>query len=190
MYQIDATTAAVSAADYKRDRGILEADAGQDAAIASYLLAAQELVERAVGRPMTTRSYGVELPLGGWARWWVTMRPITSIDEVTLLERGKADVTVNPAELTLEAAETEPQIVLPSSLASRAAGPRLRLEMTAGATVPPVPEQMRQAVMLIAADWHEAQISIDGREPLATNFGAERLIRQVRYRPPRTFAAS
>ena len=192
MWAASETVQAVTTAEFKDARNILADDTDSDAAFTAYLLAAQELVETACGRPMLPRDYAFELPLGGWRRWYSPVTPLAELVSVTVDHGTDDDQVVVPSDLRIVSRWSEPQIVLSSALARFKAADEAVMTVlgTFGHQDHPPPLQMKQAVILLATDWAEAGIAVDDRSALKANFGAERLIRQVRYRRPCGFSSA
>ena len=179
---------AVSVAEFKRATHFDADDASNDLLIASYLVAAQSVIEAATRRPMLPRAVEIQCRAVGWARWWF---PVCPVAEVTGIAVQQADGSWQDLAVTgvrLEMPGDEPQLVFPSGYWDAAAdGAAVRITATVGAAT--MPMQQSQAVILLANDWFQQGIAIEAITPEQAIFGVQRLIKQVRYLRPQEFAA-
>lgn len=136
-------------------------------AITSLIEAAVAYVETATARPIVPRTMRFDLPEGEWSEWWVPVAPVI----------GFADLAATGSVLR---AFSEPRIRR-ADLAGDTVDLRVGYEVESA-----IPQQLVQAVMMIATEWRDADISVG--EAVAApqvSIGALRLIKQVRYRRPR-----
>lgn len=137
--------------------------------IEALLGAATDVVEAATNRLIMAREVEIVLPDGGWSEFWLPCAPVAELIDAEGLE--------------LVRGFDEPRILRRSY-----AGDSVRALVGYGASDTPAPRQLRQAIILIVSEWREAAISVEGTyEAPRVSFGAQRLIRQVRYRRPREF---
>ncbi|MDD8024751.1 MAG: hypothetical protein PHX82_16800 [Paracoccaceae bacterium] len=191
MRVIGALPQAVSAEAFRRAVHLIEADPEpeDEVALNATLLAAQMVVERATNRPLGLREveFSTELPAGA-RLWWLPCAPVTEVLSLAC-DMGAGPVALDPGQVALCFAQDEPRLEFAAGTLPAGAGLRLVLRARAGAEVSaPEAVVMRQAIILIAKEWHEAGISIgegDARAALPRmSFGAQALIRSVRYLAP------
>ncbi|ETD86347.1 head-tail connector protein [Rhodobacter capsulatus] len=183
--------AAVSLAEFKRATHMDEGTE-DDAALAACLAAAQSLVEQATNRPLGPREVGITLEaVPGLRRWWFPCAPVLSVAQV-VVETETGAQALDPARWRLRLAHDEPQIDFAAGALPSIAAP---CPVTITATVGADPESpallpLRQAIVLIARDWHAAGITIAGEaaSPGALSFGARAMLRHARYLRPRVMA--
>jgi hypothetical protein len=85
----------------------------------------------------------------------------------------------------VQQAHDEPQLVLGNAWAGRSAsGDLLRGQARVGGADVQTKARLRQAVILLAKEWFEAGISLDGEDVPRMSFGVHRLLKQARYRRP------
>ncbi len=162
----------------------LPADSSEDNDTLELLLqSAQQLVFSATGVVVGPLEYVFNLQCQGWSHWWFPVSAVEQVEGVRA-RTSTGDWEVVPAsDYRLLAGAHEPQL--------RYLGGRLDYEeWEVSATVGVkggVPEAatIRQAVILIAKEWFEAQIAVEETPELPRmSFGAQRLIRQIRYKRP------
>ena len=179
---------AVSLAEFKRARHVVETDSDDDLTFEAYLSAAQDVVETATNRPLTERTVQIAARNLGYRRWWV---PVAPLKELTKVEWNNAGTWTDLGleGVVVESAHDEPQIVFPSGyFAGVPDGAELRVTASVGFEV--VPKKLVQAIILIAGDWYEANISFEKVQHTAVSFGCRVLIRQSKYQRPCEWAAS
>lgn len=150
-------------------RNAVHIDAAEnDDAITLLLGAAVDVIETATRRVIMPQTVAFVLPACAWSRWWVPVAPVISLVGA-------------PEGYTLDAAHDEPQVL-------RASGAEAaELQVRVGYSEPAaIPAALRQAIILLAKEWHDAGVSIDaaGAENAKLSFGVMRLIRQRRYQRP------
>ncbi len=191
MRVIGALPQAVSAEAFRRAVHLIETgpEPEDEAALDATLLAAQMVVERATNRPLGAREIelATELP-AGVGRWWLPCAPVTEVLTLSY-DPGDGPVALDPGQAALRFAQDEPRLDFALGALPAGAGARIVLRARAGAeAAAPEAAVMRQAIILIAKEWHEAGISIgegDARAALPRmSFGAQALIRSVRYLAP------
>ncbi|MDB6177932.1 hypothetical protein PAF17_10510 [Paracoccus sp. Z330] len=133
--------------------------------IQSLIEAATAVVEAATNRPMMRREVEIELPACAWSVFWLPCAPVISLRDA------------NGAELVSAFNE-----------------PRIRRGTYAGETIVAevgyehkgrIPQQMRQAVILLVKEWLETEISVGDRyDAPVLSFGFQRLVKQVKYSRP------
>lgn len=185
MKALEAPPQAVDLADYKRSVHILPEDNFDDVLFTSYLMAAQSVVETGTRRPMSPRSVQIRARLVGVSRWWMPVCPVISLTTVSYTSADGTQVAVDLANIRLEMADDEPQIVFAAGVWSDAPDDAV-VTLTAQVGYQPedLPPQLRQAVILIVKDWYDAGIAVEEKDHLAVSFGCKALMRQVRYAPP------
>lgn len=137
-----------------------------DAALAALLAAAVDVVETGARRPMLARVVEFDLPPGDWSRWWVPVAPVIDLIDA-------------PEGFDLIQRFGEPQVLRRGGAAEVL---RATVGYEAGTHAPPA---LEQAVILIAKEWLDAGLSVegDGTSP-RLSFGSQRLIKQRRYIRP------
>ncbi|WP_226550845.1 head-tail connector protein [Celeribacter naphthalenivorans] len=174
---------AVSVADFKRATHFSGGDQDDDLSLAAYLMAAQEVVETASGRPIGARSVRFEVPIqAGCLRWWFPVAPVSALSKVQGLIGGAwADLDVSAARV--EFGHDEPQFVMSTGFLS-AGQTAIAVEATVGIDGGAREKALKQAVILIAKSWFEAGIAVEDFSEAKMSFGAKALIKQARYKRP------
>jgi len=178
----------VSVAEFKRATHMDEGTE-DDATLAACLAAAQSLVEQATNRPLGLREVEITLEaVPGLRRWWFPCAPVVAVARVVLDTEAGPQV-LDPACWRLRLAHDEPQIDFAAGALPPMAAP---MPVTITARVGADPDSpailpLRQAIVLIAREWHEAGITIAGEaaSPGALSFGARAMLRHARYLRPR-----
>lgn len=143
----------------------------EDAALDLLIDAAIDVVETATNRALAERVVAVTLPpvlppQAPWRRFWLPILPVVALIDppagVQLLTGHEEPI------LQLAPGATAPQEIL------------ARVGYGPGA----MPPALRQAVILLAKEWHDAQIAVDQLVAAQLSFGLHRLLRQQRYRRP------
>lgn len=152
----------VSAAALAAQLHIDEAEVPQ---LEALLYAAVAVVETATNRPIMQRTVEIDLPEGAWSEFWLPCAPCHELVDADGIE-----------------------------LISGFDEPRIRRDGFEGSSVRAVvgyagvdeaPQQLIAAIRLLAMEWREAHISLgDQYTAPSVSFGAQRLIKQVRYRRP------
>jgi uncharacterized phiE125 gp8 family phage protein len=180
---------AVTVESFKRSVHMVEGDAEDDAASALILVAAQQVVVTATGRPFSPLEFAFYIPAGDWCRWWFPCLPVVSITSVEVEDPDAGLVTLDASTYRLSRQADEPQLVLRQALPTGAETVRVVAKVghaPAAATAAP----MQHAVILLTKEWFEAGIAVeDPANPPRLSFGFRALIRQQRYRRPCEFKA-
>lgn len=152
----------VPAADLAGQLHIDEAEIPQ---LEALLRAATAVVETGTNRPILRRTVEIDLPECSWSEFWLPCAPCHQLVDADGVE--------------LRRGFGEPRI-LRGSFAGEAVRAVVGYEAAAQA-----PQQMLEAITLLAMEWREAQISVgENFTAPSVSFGAQRLIKQVRYRRP------
>ena len=159
------------------------ADIGaQDVALESYLRAAMAAIEGRIGKALIARDY--LLSLSEWRRsdeQALPIAPVSAILQLSLLDRDNLAVLVEPERYRLVRDMQRPRIVgSGSALPQVPAGGSVDIHFTAGfgAIWADVPADLRQAVLLLAAQYYELRHEAGGAE--AIPFGVMALIEKWR----------
>lgn len=165
--------------------GFSESDL-QDSVLVSFLRAALAAIEARTSKALITR--GFVLTLDTWkspAVQPLPIAPVASVTEIAVVDSFGASTVVDPASYRLQADAFQPKIrPLVSCLPSveNDGSVEIRFQAGYGATFDAVPDDLRQAVMLLAAHYYEYRDETalgQGCMP----FGVTSLI--ARYRPVR-----
>lgn len=189
MMLIEQTTVPAAALPVQELKGHLRLGTGfaddgmQDSLIESYLRAAIAMIEGRIGKVLLARSY--LLSLENWrmdAEQPFPIAPVTAVTSLTRVDAaGVADV-LDPALYRLVQDRHRPKLVAAgSALPQVPAGGRVELVFEAGFGVawPAVPEDLAQAVLMLAADYYERRH--DGADRVAgLPFGVQALIERWR----------
>lgn len=167
-------------------------DGGQDGLIARYLRVAILAVEARIGKALMAREF--RLRLTDWRDPHgepLPVAPVRSIGSVTLIGADAETTAVDPALWRLEPDMHRPKLcprswLLPSVPVGGAV--EILFEAGFGRTWQDVPADLAQAVMLLAAEYHETRHATAGASGgSAMPFGVMALIE--RWRVVRTSAA-
>jgi len=133
----------------------------QDDLLEQYLRAAIATVEGRVARALFLRGYSMRL-----TRWRdcyaqpLPLAPVAAIDSVTLLDAGGAEGLVDPARFRLDADGWRPRLEAAGSVLPRIpSGGAVVIAFSAGfgAAWSDIPADLRQAVLLLAAQSYEGR---------------------------------
>lgn len=132
-------------------------DGMQDALIIGYLRAALAAVEGRIGKALIARRFS--LVLGGWrdaGSQALPLAPVSAVVSVTLVDSA-GPVVLPPARWRLEADLHRPRLMAVGTLFPAVAeGGRAEVVFDAGfGPWAMVPADLRQAVLLLAAQYHE-----------------------------------
>lgn len=181
--------AAVSLAEFKAATPMAESE-DFDFGLTLILAAATTTIETATARPLVVREVEFQAPLtsgGAWTRWWFPVAPVQSITAVSVYSDG-AWVDLDAADYRLDCGHDEPQLVLADSVRSVYAAAPVRVTALCGHDLAAVPMTLKQAVILVAQEWHAAGAGLGDAVPEVRSFAAHALIRQARYRRPKLVA--
>lgn len=148
-------------ADHLRLGTAFQADPLQAGLVESHLRAALAAIERRIGKALIAR--GFRLVLTAWrgdGAQALPIAPVVSVEEVALVDGTGARVVLEAARFRLERDAHRPRLVaVAGSLPVIPTGGRVEIAMTAGfgAEWAAVPPDLRQAVILLAAQFYEAR---------------------------------
>ncbi len=165
--------------------GFTEGDL-QDPVLVSFLRAALAAIEGRTGKALISR--GFLMTLEAWTSaegQRLPVAPVQSITEVALVDAFGAATVVDPAAYRLQKDAFDPRLkpfamYLPNVPAGGAV--EVRFDAGYGATFDAVPEDMKQAVLMLAAHYYEYR-SDTALSQGCMPFGVTSLI--ARYRPVR-----
>ncbi|OIQ32309.1 MAG: hypothetical protein BM562_05420 [Alphaproteobacteria bacterium MedPE-SWcel] len=177
--------AGVAVADFKRSVHIAAEDIDDDGALQLVLETAEATVATATGRPLTPRAVEFIVTRGSWGRWWFPVLPVADLTALAISDGAGGWIDQPLAGAWVQQAHDEPQLVLGADWAGRIVpGDLLRVQAVVGGADVPTLARLRQAIFLLAKEWFEAGIAIDGAQPPQLSFGVRLLMKQVRYRRP------
>jgi len=167
-------------------------DGGQDGLVLAYLRAAIQAIEARIGKALIARSFRLRL-----SQWRdpcgevLPLAPVTAVTSVVLIGRDGGETVLEPASWRLEPDMHAPRLcpagwMLPTVPTGGAV--EVVFEAGFGAHWRDVPPDLAQAVMLLAAEYHENRHASDapsGRGVMP--FGVMALIE--RWRLVRTTSA-
>ncbi|WP_320178119.1 hypothetical protein [Roseovarius pacificus] len=183
---------AVDVERFMRATHVLASDIDDPEAITDLLNTAQEVVEKATGRPFGPGEYRFTAAFGWWRRWWF---PCCPVQDVTGIELIGADGVAQAQPLDgvrVAMGEDEPQLILAEDWAGLAVdATEIRVTARVGAAPDdPAARTAQRAIVLIAREWLASDMSMgDEGEvvPPRLSFGALRLIKQARYKRPHIY---
>jgi hypothetical protein len=175
----------VALEDFKKSIHFLVDDPEEEAALLLAMESAEATVATATGCPLTPRLVEFVATRGDWRRWWFPMLPVQELVGLAL-DDGRGGWVDQPLDgAWVQQAHDEPQLVLGNAWAGRSApGDLLRVQARVGGADVQTRARLRQAVILLAKEWFEAGISLDGEDVPRMSFGVHRLLKQARYRRP------
>lgn len=160
------------------------AEAGvQDALLESHLRAALAAIEGRTAKMLLAR--GFRLRLAGWRaidEQALPCAPVAVVSRLAVADAGGEEVVIDPSRWRLVADMHRPRLVATGAmLPAIPAGGWAELSFVAGfgADWAAVPADLRQAVLLLAAQYHEARHE-GGADPGAMCFGVAALIERWR----------
>lgn len=136
-------------------------DGAEDALLESYLRSATAAVEARTGQALVAR--GFVLQVGGWDTRGHLVLPVGPVAAVDIIRFVRPDgaVTLDPAQWAVEPGSARQRLTGPGggALPVVPTGAIVELVFTAGhgAGWAAVPDDLRQAVMLLAAHYHESR---------------------------------
>lgn len=154
-------------------------DTTQDALLVQYLRAAIAQVEGRVSRALFARAYS--LRLGAWGddhAQRLPVAPVTELTSMTLIAANGTQTVVAPARYELQADGLRPRVAATgTALPTIPSGGAVVLEFTAGfgPAWDDIPADLRQAVLLLAAQYYEGR---EGGDDLS--FGIRALLERWR----------
>ena len=174
-----ATYQPVSLADFAAAVHIDEAENAQS--IEMLIASAVEVVERAARRCIGLRDLEFITPGGCWVRWYFPVAPLVSVLGVAVEDDAGDWQDVPTDHFRLRRPHDEPYLLFDPP---RRNGRGLRVQARVGHDGAPDALQLRQAVILLTKEWHDAGITASDMRGNDLSMGAHRLIRQVRYVRP------
>lgn len=153
--------------------------------LARLLGSAAEVVERAANRIILRRELEIVTPSVSWSRWWLPVAPIIRVDAVEVLDESGEWLAVPASRYRLSRAFDEPQLVRHGAIYH---GVECRVRVTAGYGGDRGGLALKQAIILLAKEWYDADITATDMKPESLSFGVQRLIKQSRYRRPQESA--
>ncbi|MDE4098878.1 hypothetical protein [Phaeobacter gallaeciensis] len=177
--------AGVDLADFKRSVHIAAEDLDDDGALQLALQSAEAVVATATGRPLMPRAVEFVVVRGAWRRWWFPVLPVQELLALAV-DDGAGGWIDQPLDgAWVQQAHDEPQLVLGTSWAGHTVpGELLRVQARVGGADDSAVNRARQAIFLLAKEWFEAGISIEGEEAPRLSFGVRLLMKQARYQRP------
>lgn len=136
-------------------------DATQDGLLQQYLRAAIATVEGRIARGLFLRGYSLRLTRwrDGYAQA-LPVAPVTALHSMTLLDAAGAETLVDPARYRLDADGSRPRLeAAGSALPGIPTGGAVVIAFSAGfgADWADIPADLRQAVLLLAAQYYEGR---------------------------------
>ncbi|MCW3782219.1 head-tail connector protein [Defluviimonas salinarum] len=157
-------------------------DGAQDALVAGYLRAALAAIEGRIGKALIARDHVLELNQWRWPECQAfPVTPVSAIVLVTVKDRGGEAEVIDPARYRLERDAQRPKIVAAGALLPGIpVGGSVEVVFTAGfgPSWSDVPDDLAQAVFLLAAQFHENRHEAGERQ--AMPFGVMALIERWR----------
>ncbi len=140
-------------------------EATGDALLIQYLRGAISAIETRIGKALMTRDFMLILPCWRWAdAQALPVAPVSAVASVTLVDAQGAETPVDAARWRLVVDRHRPQIIATGAvLPGVPTGGRVEIAFTAGfgATWDAVPDDLRQAVMLLAAQFYDGRTGAD-----------------------------
>ncbi|PIV76670.1 MAG: hypothetical protein COW55_00755 [Rhodobacteraceae bacterium CG17_big_fil_post_rev_8_21_14_2_50_65_11] len=135
-------------------------DGSQDAQLESSLRAALAAIEARIGKALFRRGFNWHL-----SHWQspleqvLPVAPVAAIDSVKLVSRAGVETLLDPAGYSLRVDAHRPAIVAVTSLPNPSTGGSIEIELSAGYGLDwhRIPADLRQAVLLQAAEYYDAQ---------------------------------
>jgi uncharacterized phiE125 gp8 family phage protein len=152
-----------------------------DATLEQYLRAALASVEGRVARALFRRDYLLVLTRwrDGYAQR-LPVAPVVAVASVTLVNAGGVEMVVSPTRYRLDGDGTRPRLeAAGTALPMIPTGGRVEIGFTAGfgPVWPDIPADLRQAVLLLAAQYYEGR---DGTGDSDAAFGIRALLERWR----------
>ncbi len=186
MRTVGPVPSVLSLQGFKEALSIHPDDTERDAALAAYIGAAQDVIERACRRPMGPRPVQFTIAAGGWRRWWFPVTPVTSVSRVGWRD-GETGVLTDlaPGTWRIARAFDEPQLVLTeAAVAALPDDVTFEVDAIVGLPVGEIPRNMITAMVILAHEWMDAGIAIGTEAMAPMSFGPRRMIEQMRYMRP------
>lgn len=157
-------------------------DAAQDAVLAAHLRAALAAIEARTAKVLIARDFLWRIVAWRWVdEQALPVAPVTALGEVAVEDRDGARSTVDPARLRLVQDMHRPRVVATGAMMPGIpSGGAVEIAFTAGfGSWDEVPADLRQAVLLLAAQYHELRHEASA-EAGAMPFGVAALIERWR----------
>lgn len=178
---------AVTVEEFERAMPWIESD-DFELTIEAFLQAAQEVVEVASNRPLTTRDVELEFPIvDGFCRWWLPVAPVSAVTSVIAIEPLGDDATIDNAEVSLQRGHDEPCLWFSDAaleIANVCAAKSVRVQATVGYDDGMAPTALKRAIILLVREWYDAGVSMGDLNETKVSFGVKALIKQQRYVRP------
>ena len=144
-----------------------------DPLLVQYLRAAISAIEARISKALMSRDFRLILPCWRWAdAQALPLAPVTAVTAVTMIDGDGVAAAVDPARWRLVVDRHRPQVLATGAvLPGVPTNGRVEIDFTAGfgATWDAVPQDLQQAVMLLAAQFYEGRT---GAEPVPGPVGA------------------
>lgn len=135
-------------------------DGSQDAQLESCLRAALAAIEARIGKALFRRGFNWHL-----SHWQspleqvLPVAPVAAIDSVKLVSRAGVETLLDPTGYSLRVDAHRPAIVAVTSLPNPSTGGSIEIELSAGYGLDwhGIPADLRQAVLLQAAEFYDAR---------------------------------
>ncbi len=152
-----------------------------DALLSQYLRAAMAQVEGRTGRALMAREFALRLTRwrDGYAQP-LTIAPVTAVASVTLVDAGGVEALVPAQSYILQADSARPRLVAAgTALPNIPTGGSVVILLTAGfgPAWDDIPADLRQAVLLLAAQYYEGR---DAGGSAEMDFGVRALLERWR----------
>jgi uncharacterized phiE125 gp8 family phage protein len=134
-------------------------DGLQDGLVEAYLRAAMAAIEGRIGKALLTRRFRMQLEDWRWAETQtLPVAPVSSIVSVSMIDGAGVPTAVDPARYRLVADMHRPKLAstgsaLPSVPTNGSA--EISFDAGFGAAWSDVPSDLRQAVLMLAAEYYE-----------------------------------
>lgn len=136
-------------------------EATGDPLLVQYLRAAIAAVEARIGKALMSRDFRLILPCWRWAdAQALPVAPVTAVAAVTMIDGDGVPSVVDPARWRLVVDRHRPQLLATGAvLPGVPTNGRVEVDFTAGfgASWDAVPDDLQQAVMLLAAQFYEGR---------------------------------
>ncbi len=140
-------------------------EATGDPLLVHYLRAAIATIEGRTGKALLSRGFKLILPRWRWAdAQALPVAPVTAVASVTLVDAGGASEVADAAAWRLVVDTHRPQILATGAVLPNVPGNgRVEIDFTAGfgAVWDAVPDDLRQAVLLLAAQFYQGRTGAD-----------------------------
>lgn len=163
------------------------------ATVEIYLRAAQEVVEVASRRPLTSRAVEIEFDLGdayGFRRWWFPIAPVSAVTSITAVQPLVSETVIELDQASVQRGHDEPQLWFSDTalaIADPCVAQTIKVQATVGYAAGTLPPALGQAIILIVKEWFDAGVSIGDIADASVSFNVKALIKQQRYFRPREF---